>query len=197
MQQSELKTLLEKALGVEDDFKRGWAYAKAVVRLGPVEELEMARAIINDDENLLKKAGSLDQIECETRLRKKWMPHLPSVDEALARYPRVAARSKGVGYQVALLAFSEFCICDVAFTCKLLDEVIAEFESGKDKVELLHCEIYGSGPWPRNHKASVFAAMAMFTQRPCWVLRHLFLCEVWRSGMGSNGTIEFQREAPT
>ncbi len=190
-----METLLRGALAEEDNFKRGWAFAKAVVTLGPVEELEMARAIIDADDNLREKAAnsSSDDITYETGLRQRWTPHLPSVDQALALCPRMAERSKGVGYKVALLAFSEFCSCDVAFTCKLMEEVIAEFDSGNNKVER-RCGMYADGQWPRNHTPSVLAAMAIFTQRPCWVLRHLFLSGLGSSCQHGNGTIVFERK---
>lgn len=194
MEKSEMKTMLQKALGVEDLYLRGWRYAEAIVSLGPVEELEMARAIINADDNLRERAAKdkFDDIKYETELRQKWTPELPSVDQALARYPRVAERAKGVGYKVALLAFSEFCSCDVSYTCKVLEEVITEFESGANKVER-RCGMYGDGQWPRNHYPSVLAAMAMFTQRPCWVLRHLFLPENGSSGLHGFDTVVFER----
>ena len=189
-----MKTMLEAALADDDNFKRGWAYARAIVKLGPVEELEMARAIINADDNLREKVAKddFDDIEYEIKLRKKWTPELSSVNQALARYPRVAERTKGVGYKVALLAFSEFCSCDVDYACKVLEEVVKEFDSGANKVER-RCGMYGSGQWPRNHYPSVLAAMAMFTQRPCWVLQDLFLTEVGSSGMSGFDTVNFSR----
>jgi len=195
MEKSEMKTMLEAALADDDNFKRGWAYARAIVKLGPAEELEMARAIISADEKLREKAAkdSFDDIEYETELRQKWTPELSSVDQALARYPRVAERTRGVGYKVALLAFSEFSSCDVSYTCKVLEEVIAEFKSGANKVER-RCGAYGNGQWPRNHYPSVLAAMAMFTQRPCWVLRHLFLPEINSSGLHNFDTVVFERK---
>lgn len=194
MEKSEMKTMLEAALADDDTFKRGWAYSRAIVKLGPVEELEMARAIIDADGNLREKAAkdNFDDIEYEIGLRQKWTPELPSVDQSLAHYPRVAERTKGIGYKVALLAFSEFCSCDVDFTCRQLEELIEEFESGKDKV-VHHCGMYAHGQWPRNHRPSVLAAMAMFTQRPCWVLQHLFLSEVGSSGLHGFDTVVFER----
>lgn len=194
MEKSEMKAMVEEALADDDNFKRGWAYAEAIVKLGSVEELEMARAIINADDNLRERAAQerFDDIKYETELRQKWMPELPLVDQTLARYPRVAERAKGVGYKVALLAFSEFCSCDMSYTCKVLEEVVTEFESGANKVER-RCGMYGNGQWPRNHYPSVLAAMAMFTQRPCWVLRHLFLPKV-SSGLHDFDTVVFERK---
>jgi hypothetical protein len=195
MEKPEMKALLEAVLASDDKFKRGWAFAQAIVKLGPVEELEMAREIIDADDNLRERAAedSFDDIQYETGLRQKWSSELPSVDQALARHPRVAERAKGVGYKVALLAFSEFCSCDVNYACEVLEEVIKEFDSGASKVER-RCGMYGSGRWPRNHYASVLAAMAIFTQRPCWVLRHLFLPEVTSSGMHGFDSMVFERK---
>jgi len=195
MEKPKLKTMLEKALGVEDPYLRGWRCAEVIVSLGPVEELEMAWAIINADDNLSEKASKdrLDEIKYEIELRQKWVSELPSVDQSLARYPRVAERAKGVGYKVALLAFSDFCSCDVSYVCMVLEEVIAEFESGANNVER-RCGRYGDGQWPRNHYPSVLAAMAMFTQRPCWILRHLFLSEVSSSGLRDFDTVVFERK---
>lgn len=196
MENSEMKTMLEGVLADDDKFKRGWAYARAIVKLGPVEELEMARATINADDNLRDRAAreSFDDITYEIELRQKWTPDLPSVDQALARYPRVAERTKGVGYKVALLEFSQFCSCDVEYACQVLEEVIKEFESGADEVER-RCGAYSDGQWPRNDYPSVLAAMALFTQRPCWVLRHLLLSEVGSSGMKGFQTVQFTRRS--
>ena len=111
MEKSEIKTMLEAVLADDDDSRRGWAFAKAIVKLGPVEELEMARAIIDANNNLREKVAKddFDDIKYEIELRQKWMSKLPLVDQALARnYPRVAKRTKGVGYKVALLEFSEY-----------------------------------------------------------------------------------------
>ncbi|HJN62905.1 MAG TPA: hypothetical protein QGH03_01595 [Candidatus Paceibacterota bacterium] len=194
MKQSDIKAMLEEALVDDDNFKRGWAYARAIVKLGSVEELNMAQAIIDADDNLCKKTADddFDDIEYETGLRNKWTPELSSVDQALTRYPYVAERTKGIGYKVALLAFSEFCSCDVDYTCKILEEVVTKLESGVNEVKD-NCGDYASGRWPQNHRPSVLAAMAIFTQRPCWVLKHLFLTEVGSSGMEGLRRVYFKR----
>ena len=193
MEKSKIKTMLEKALAEEDSYKRSWAYAKSIVKLGSVKELEIARAIIDNDNNLREKVADDDNIEYEIKLRRSWVSELPSVDQALSYYPRVAERTKNVGYKVALLAFSQFCSCSVSYTCKVLEEVISEFESGANKVER-RCGMYGDGQWSRNHYASVLSAMAIFTERPCWVLRHLFLSEVGKSSMYGTSTVAFERK---
>lgn len=198
MEYSEMKAMLEKALGVEDRHLRGWRFAEAIVSLGPIEDLETAQAIIDADDNLHERAVSKDEIEYEIKLRKKWSSGLPLADHALAQHPLTAERAKNIGYKVALLAFSEFCSCSVYFTCQLLDELIEEFKSGKNRVER-KCGMYASGQWPHNHYPSVLSAMAMFTQRPCWVLRHLFLPECDRSGLYGvddphSATVAFKRK---
>ena len=194
MQETEMRAMLTAALANDDLYKRGWAYAKALVRLGAVEELEMARAMVNADDNLQARVvkDHFDDIAYEIELRQRWTSELPLVDAALAHYPLVAKRAQSIGPKIALLAFSEFCSCDVAYACEVLEEVLKELESGAKKVER-HCGSYGSGQWPRNHYPSVLAAMAMFTQRPCWVIRHLFLPEIVRSGMRGFGTVIFSR----
>jgi hypothetical protein len=195
MERFEMEMVLEAALADDNNFRRGRAYAKAIVELGSVEELMMARAIIGAKSSLRFRADTDrfdDFIKYEIELRRKWTAKLPSVDQALTRYPCVAKRTKGVGHKVALLAFSEFCSCDVDYTCKVLAEVIKDFESGADKVERC-CGKYSYGKWPRNDYPSVLAAMAMFTQRPCCVLRHLFLPEVGSSGLHRLDTVVFER----
>lgn len=197
MDMTEMRATLETALAPNDAFKRGWSYARAIVALGPVEELEMARAIIDADGTLRAKVaehdGKFDDIAYEIELRRKWASGSTDlVDQTLIRFRRVAERTKGVGHKVALLAFSEFCSCDVHYACQLLEEVIEAFE-GADEVER-RCGPYGDGQWPRNHYPSVLSAMAMFTQRPCWVLRHLFLPEIGESGVKSFDAVYFKRK---
>lgn len=187
----EMKNLLRDALSIEDSFKRGWAYSKAIVRLGSVEELEAARAFVQSlPGKLPTRAVDEDDIEHEIGFRNQWVPHVESVDSALGNYPRVANRVQGLGYKVAILRFADFCSCDVKFACELLEEIIVELEKGCIKVER-HCGPYADGQWPWNHRPSVLAAMAMFSQRPCWVMRHLFLPEVMSSGMRGFTTVSF------
>ncbi len=194
MEKTEMEAMLKVALAEKDSLKRGWNFAQEIVKLGSVQELEMVQAIIRADDKLSNKisGGDFDGIEYEIELRRTWSAKLLLVSEVVVRYPHVAKRTNSDGYKVALLVFSEFCSCDVDYVCKVLEEVIAEFEAGAKKVER-RCGSYAGGQWPRNHYASVLAAMAMFTQRPCWVIRYLFLPEVDSSSCGFK-TVVFERK---
>lgn len=195
MEFQEMKEMVEEALAIENIFKRDLAYAKVIVKLGPIEELEMAQAIVDARDDLRNKVAKkkFNDIEHEIKLRHKWMSKILSLNQALLSCSHVAKRTKGIGYKIALLEFSEFCSCEVTYTCKILEEIIAEFELGVNEVRR-DCGTYASGQWPLNHYPSVLAAMALFTQRPCWVLRHLFLLEIKNSGICNFETIYFERE---
>jgi hypothetical protein len=198
MLSTEIQNSLREALSIEDSSKRGWAYAKAVVKIGGVEELEEAWAFIQSFPELSERARQLsmkdqdDDILYAIENQRKWIPQLEFVDSALKDYPRVAERVTGVNYKVALLHFADFCNCDVGLVCKVLEEIIKEFESGKDKVVFTKPQRH---PFilPRNYRPLVEAAIAHYTQYPCWVLKHLFLPERGRSGaqIGHGGDFVF------
>lgn len=195
---TEMKNSLREALSIEDLHKRSWAYAKAVVKIGGVEELEEAWAFIQSFPELSERARQLskedqdDDILFAIENQKKRTPQLESVDSALKDYPRVAERVTGVNYKVALLHFADICNSDVGLVCKVLEEIIKAFESGKDKVVFPKPR---RNPFflPRNYRPLVEAAIAHYTQYPCWVLQHLFLPERGHSGaqIGHGGNFVF------
>ena len=190
MLSTEMKNSLREALSIEDSSKRGWAYTEAVVKIGGVEELEEAWAFIQSFPELSERARQLskkdqdDDILLAIENQKKWIPQLESVDSALKDYPRVAQRGTGVNYKVALLDFANISDSDVGFVCEVLEEIIKEFESGKDKVIFPQPQ---RPPFflPHNYRPLVLAAIAHYTQYPCWALKYLFLPE--RSCGGAQG----------
>lgn len=192
MEETALQTNIRKILAIENDSERSWAFAKAMVALDLVSELEEARLFVQADERLFSLLGksSLEGIKLEIELRTSLAHEFTQVDREIQGYPTICELRPTTALKVALLHFSLFASCDVSLTCRLLEEILKKFKSGADKYET-NCGFYAEGQWPRNHRPSVLSAIATFSQRPCWVLRHMFLPNLARSGLNGNGVVYF------